>query len=159
MAKYLLVSGTLLALCSPLMAMPVLEKVIDGDTVQIQDQDRHYRLRLLDIDAPELHQAFGKHARRSLMQLCANATVSITIQGLDPYGRQLGYLYCDGTEANQSQVAQGMAWFNDRYSKRTTLQTLQQQAQAQGLGLWQSARPMPPWQWRKLYGQHYRHQD
>jgi micrococcal nuclease len=159
MANQLFISGLLLVLSTQVIAAPILEKVIDGDTVQIQDQDRHYRLRLLDIDAPELHQAFGKQSRRSLIQLCVKATITINVEGLDPYGRQLGHLYCNGTEASQAQVAQGMAWFNDRYSKRTSLQTLQQQAQEQGLGLWQSARPMPPWQWRKLYGQHYRHQD
>lgn len=148
-----------LMLCNSSIAAPELEKIIDGDTVLIQAQGSHYRLRLLDIDAPELHQAFGKQSRRSLSQLCAGAKITVNTQGQDQYGRQLGHLYCDGTEASQFQVAQGMAWFNARYSTRTALQALQQQAQQQGLGLWQSSEAMPPWQWRKLYGQHYRHQD
>lgn len=140
-------------------AQPILEKVLDGDTVIIRDQGQSYHLRLLDIDAPELHQAFGKQSKRSLSHLCLHASIAVQPQGQDLYGRTLGHLYCGNTDASQSQIALGMAWFNGRYSKRTTLSDLQQQAQQQGVGLWQEEHPMPPWQWRKLYGQHYRHQE
>lgn len=135
-------------------AEPVLQKVIDGDTVIILDQGRTYRLRLLDIDAPESQQAYGKQSRRHLMSLC---TEQITVQatGTDPYGRTLGHLYCNHTDASQYQVAQGMAWFNSRYSSRAELASLQQQAQQQALGLWQQSNPTPPWVWRKHFGQHY----
>lgn len=149
----------LFACCVCSHAQPVLEKVLDGDTVVIRDQAQSYHLRLLDIDAPELHQAFGKQSRRSLSQLCMNTAIAVHTQGNDMYGRTLGHLYCDHADASQAQVALGMAWFNARYSKRLALDALQQQAQQQGLGLWQDAQPMPPWQWRKLYGQYYRRQQ
>ena len=151
--------SSLLAYCANCPAQPVLEKVLDGDTVIIREEAQSYHLRLLDIDAPELHQDYGKQSKRSLAQLCLNASISVQPQGQDRYGRTLGYLFCGNTDASQSQVALGMAWFNQRYSNRTTLSELQQQAQQQGLGLWQEANPMPPWQWRKLHGQHYHHQE
>ncbi|WP_019883137.1 MULTISPECIES: thermonuclease family protein [unclassified Methylophilus] len=140
-------------------AAPVLVNVIDGDTVIIRDNTLTYHLRLLDIDAPERQQAFGIQSRRSLKQLCEHANIAVQLQGRDLYGRTLGHLYCNNTDASQSQIALGMAWFNARYSKRLELDTLQRQAQQQGLGLWQDAEPMPPWQWRKLYGQYYRRQE
>lgn len=149
----------LLAACTPSLANPTLQKVLDGDTVIILDAGHTYHLRLLDIDAPELHQAFGKQSQRSLKSLCSKAEISVQPQGQDIYGRTLGHLYCGHMDASQSQIAGGMAWFNQRYSQRSELKTLQQQAQQQGLGLWQQTDPMPPWQWRKLYGQHYRHQE
>jgi micrococcal nuclease len=151
--------SSLLAYCANCHAQPVLERVLDGDTVIIREEAHSYHLRLLDIDAPELHQDFGKQSKRSLVQLCLNTNISVQPQGQDRYGRTLGYLYCGNTDASQSQVALGMAWFNQRYSNRATLSALQQQAQQQGLGLWQEANPMPPWHWRKLHGQHYRHQE
>jgi micrococcal nuclease len=149
---------SLLAYCANSHALAVLEKVLDGDTVVIREESQSYRLRLLDIDAPELHQAFGKQSKRSLTQLCLNASISVQPQGKDPYGRILGHLYCGKQDASQSQIALGMAWFNQRYSRRHELQALQKQAQQQALGLWQQSNPMPPWQWRRLYGQHYHHQ-
>jgi micrococcal nuclease len=140
-------------------AAPALVNVIDGDTVIIRDNGLTYHLRLLDIDAPERQQAFGIQSRRSLKQLCEHANIAVHLQGRDMYGRTLGYLYCNNTDASQAQIALGMAWFNARYSKRLALDALQQQAQQQGLGLWQDTQPMPPWQWRKLYGQYYRRQE
>ena len=136
-------------------AEPVLQKVIDGDTVIIRDQGSTYHLRLLDIDAPESQQAYGKQAKRSLMILC-NGKIAVQPTGTDRYGRTLGYLSCDNTDASQYQVAQGMAWFNSRYSSRAELAPLQQHAQHHALGLWQQANPTPPWIWRKHFGQHYR---
>lgn len=142
-----------------LLAAPTLEKVVDGDTVILLEDGQRYRMRLMDIDAPELAQAGGKLARRSLIHLCAQATLTVMITGQDRYGRVLGYLYCDEQEANAWQIAQGMAWFNRRYSTRLELETLEAQARAQGLGIWQSAQPVPPWQWRKQHGRYYRRQE
>lgn len=139
-------------------AEPVLKKVIDGDTVIILDQGRTYHLRLLDIDAPESQQSFGKQSKRTLMALC-NSKITVQAIGTDPYGRTLGHLYCNHTDASQYQVAQGMAWFNSRYSSRAELASLQQQAQQQELGLWQQTNPTPPWLWRKHFGQHYQQRE
>ncbi|MGQ2966443.1 thermonuclease family protein [Methylophilus sp.] len=139
-------------------AEPVLQKVVDGDTVIIRDQGSSYRLRLLDIDAPESQQAYGKQAKRSLMSLC-NGKIEVRTSGTDLYGRTLGHLSCNNIDASRYQVAQGMAWFNSRYSSRTELAPLQQQAQQQALGLWQQPDPTPPWVWRKHFGQHYRQRE
>lgn len=135
-------------------AEPVLKKVIDGDTVIILDQGKTYRLRLLDIDAPESQQTYGKQSKRHLMALC-DGKITVQARGIDSYGRTLGHLYCNHIDASKYQVAQGMAWFNRRYSSRTELASLQQQAQQHTLGLWQQANPTPPWVWRKHFGQHY----
>ncbi|WP_029146992.1 thermonuclease family protein [Methylophilus sp. 5] len=158
MIKVWLPAGMLLLASVYAHAAPALVNVIDGDTVIIRDNNLTYHLRLLDIDAPERQQAFGIQSRRSLKQLCEHTSISVHLQGRDLYGRTLGHLYCNNTDASQSQIALGMAWFNARYSKRLELDALQRQAQQQRLGLWQDADPMPPWQWRKQYGQYYRRQ-
>lgn len=139
-------------------AAPILEKVLDGDTVVIRDDAQHYHLRLLDIDAPERQQAYGKQSRRSLQQLCIT-DIRVEPHGTDRYGRTLGHLFCAGTDAGTHQVAHGMAWFNQRFSQRNDLRVAQQQAQQQQLGLWQQQDPMPPWVWRKLYGRQYQRHE
>ena len=69
--------SSLLAYCANCLAQPVLEKVLDGDTVIIREEAHSYHLRLLDIDAPELHQDFGKQSKRSLVQFCLNTNIYV----------------------------------------------------------------------------------
>lgn len=152
--------GWLVLLCVvtlPAHAQTKLIKVLDGDTVIVQTQQQTLHVRLLDIDAPELHQTYGKQARRSLQQWC-RPPVQLTTHGHDLYGRTLGHLYCRGEDASQYMVATGAAWFNRRYSKRNELDALEQAARARQQGLWQQANPMPPWEWRKRYSKNYRPQ-
>ena len=45
----------------------------DGDTFTIKDQrDKLYKVRLSDIDAPEIGQPFGRSAKRLLEDLALN---------------------------------------------------------------------------------------
>lgn len=136
-----------------------LEKVLDGDTVIIREGAQHYSLRLLDIDAPELHQTYGKQAQRSLRTLCEKARIIVESVGTDRYGRTLGNLYCDGQNSSTYQIMHGMAWFNSKFSQNSALADLQAQAQQRRIGLWQQEKPLQPWVWRKLYGAHYRRQE
>lgn len=151
--------GTWLVISLSAHAAPTLDKVIDGDTVVIQDQQQRYHLRLLEIDAPERQQAYGIQSRRTLQQHCQGAVIAVIPQGHDRYGRTLGHLMCDGSDASAYQVSQGMAWVNTHYAHSPAIAALQIQAQQQRLGLWQDAQPVPPWEWRKQYGPHYHRQD
>ncbi len=121
----------------------------------IKDNNQTYKLRLLDIDAPELHQAYGKKAKRALVQLCqlsrAPVSVAVELQGFDKYGRRLGYLYCDQINASHHMVEQGLAWFNTPYSNDINLQAAETRAREQQLGLWRQDKPTPPWEWRRQH--------
>lgn len=136
-----------------------LEKVLDGDTAVIREGSHRYHLRLLDIDAPELHQAYGRQAQRSLRALCQEARIVVETIGTDRYGRTLGNLHCDGHNSSTYQITQGMAWFNSKFSQNSALEDLQRQAQQRRIGLWQQEKPVQPWVWRKLHGAHYHRQE
>ena len=136
-----------------------LEKVLDGDTAVIREGPHRYHLRLLDIDAPELHQAYGRQAQRSLRALCQEAHIVVETIGTDRYGRTLGSLHCDGHNSSTYQITQGMAWFNSKFSQNSALEDLQRQAQQRRIGLWQQEKPVQPWVWRKLHGAHYHRQE
>jgi endonuclease YncB( thermonuclease family) len=110
------------------------------------------RVRLKEIDAPELKQPFGKRSRQSLTDLCATKRARIMWTEKDRNGRLLARVWCSGIDANAEQVRRGMAWAFDRYVKDRSMYTLQERARATRLGLWSDSSPVPPWEWRQARG-------
>jgi endonuclease YncB( thermonuclease family) len=123
-------------------------RVADGDTLTVLVNRQQVRVRLLEIDAPESKQPFGKRSRQSLADLCAGRPARVVWSQLDRYGRTLGRVWCDGVDANAEQVRRGMAWVFDRYATDRSLYPMQDTARAAHIGLWSDAHPIPPWQWR-----------
>ena len=78
-------------------------KVSDGDTITVLVDKTQIKVRLEPIDAPESKQAFGKRSQQSLAQLCAAKTATVRDTGKDRYGRTLGWVSCDGVDANSEQ--------------------------------------------------------
>jgi len=125
--------------------------VHDGDTLTVLVDRKQVRVRLVDIDAPELGQAFGKRSRQALSVLCHGRQAQVEDKGKDRYGRTLGNVTCAGVIANREQVRTGMAWVFERYApKGSPLYAVQTEARAARRGLWQDAGPVPPWDWRKV---------
>lgn len=123
-------------------------RVADGDTLTMLVHSRKMRVRLVEIDAPEKRQAFGKRSGQSLFQICMGKPARIVTQGIDRYDRVLGRVYCAGVDANAEQVRRGMAWVYDRYVTDTSLYVQQDDARGARRGLWADPRPVPPWAWR-----------
>jgi micrococcal nuclease len=125
-------------------------KVSDGDTVTVLVENKQVRVRLDAIDAPELKQAFGSRSQQSLAEMCAAKSVRVIERGLDRYGRTVGWIICDGVDANSEQVRRGMAWVYERYAPRNSpLYGLQGEAHGTRRGLWADPQPVAPWQWRR----------
>ena len=118
---------------------------------------REYKLRLTDIDAPERNQAYGKIARRALIDLCKHADLQVVILGKDQYQRDVGRLTCDNQDASTFMIQKGYAWFNRRYSMNYTLDMAEQAARTNQIGLWQLENPTPPWVWRRISRQNNPH--
>ncbi len=124
--------------------------VHDGDTVTVLENKRTLRVRLTDIDAPELGQPYGKRAKGSLSGLCFSKPAELEIRGRDRYGRLLARLKCAGVDANAEQVRRGLAWVYTRYARADSpLHAVQLEAQAARRGLWADPAPTPPWEWRR----------
>lgn len=124
--------------------------VHDGDTVTVLENERQLRVRLTEIDAPELGQPFGKRSKTSLSDLCFGKAAELKVRGRDRYGRVLGRLKCGDLDANAEQVRRGHAWVYTRYAPvDSPLHSLQLDAQAARRGLWTDQAPTPPWEWRR----------
>lgn len=126
--------------------------VVDGDSLIVESKQQRVRVRLKEIDAPELKQPFGKRSQQSLTALCANKAARVTWTEKDRNGRTLGRVWCAGIDANAEQVRRGMAWVFDRYVKDRSLYPLQDTARSARAGLWADAEPVPPWHWRQARG-------
>ena len=124
--------------------------VHDGDTVTCLDEsNQQQKVRLAEIDAPEIGQDYGKVSREVLAEMVFGKTVEVTEDGKDRYGRWIGHLSSNGVDVNRQMVATGNAWHYGDYSRDTSLAALQSQAQSQRLGLWAQPSPVAPWDFRK----------
>ena len=125
-------------------------RVVDGDTIQAEAKGKEIKIRLVEIDAPEINQPFGAQSKNFLNRLLYGKDVTLISQGEDRYGRTLGEIYANGENANALMIKSGFAWVYDRYVKDSSfLYKYQDQAKAENLGLWQAENPIAPWMWRK----------
>ena len=124
-------------------------RVVDGDTIRAEAKGKEIKIRLVEIDAPEMNQPFGNQSKNFLNKLLYKKNVTLISQGEDRYGRILGEIYVDGKSANTSMISSGFAWVYNRYVEDLSLYEYQDQAKAKNLGLWRGDDPIAPWVWRK----------
>ena len=127
-----------------------IKKVVDGDTVHVFYQDDVYKIRLIEIDAPERDQPYGANSTEYLKGLLKDGRVDVDISGTDRYGRKLGRLYWQGKDINRELVSAGYAWVYDQYVTDDTFYENQSKARNLKRGLWEDQNPLEPWNWRKL---------
>jgi len=124
--------------------------VHDGDTLTVLVERREVKVRLTDIDAPELKQAFGTRSRQSLAELCFGKEASLDVRGRDRYKRTLAIVTCAGTDANVEQVRRGFAWTYTRFARADSpLNAIENEARSAHRGLWADPVAVAPWDWRR----------
>jgi endonuclease YncB( thermonuclease family) len=125
--------------------------VHDGDTFTLKNGRNVYKVRLSDVDAPEMRQVFGKQAYQFTKQKVLGRRVWVKVAWIDTHGRRIGEVIAeDGWVLNEELVDAGLAWYyrvnpvrNDRLRK------LEQHAFTKKLGLWVEKDPVPPWEFRR----------
>jgi len=107
------------------------------------------KVRLAEIDAPELGQSFGQRSKQHLSDLCYQAQAMIRPSGTDRYGRLIARVECRGKDASMDMVRAGMAWTYTKYQTDPVFTQLEQEARASRTGLWAETGQSPPWLWRR----------
>mgnify|MGYP003385395194 CR=1 FL=1 len=125
--------------------------VMDGDTVLVLRDNMRIKVRLAEIDAPEIAQAFGEKSKQSLADLVLNKQVHVDSQAVDVYGRLVALIKVGNLNVSHEQVQRGMAWASSRSNKGKALLELQNGAKKAKLGLWAQTDPLPPREWRKAH--------
>ena len=126
--------------------------VKDGDTLTLKDnRGKLYKVRLADIDAPEIAQSFGRPAKRFLEDLALDKVVRVNYTQVDKYGRLIGEVYmADGKMLNEEAIKLGLAWhYRVKNPHSTFLEKMEYEAWKKKLGLWVQDKPIPPWEFRR----------
>lgn len=124
----------------------VVTKIVDGDTLDVEIDGSVERIRLLNIDAPEVTEpdveCLGPEASELLMSLIPVGTevaLEYDVERTDPYDRTLAGVYTgSGTFVNAEVARAGLATAvvfgaNDRFLPE--VERAQAEAQAAGRGL------------------------
>jgi micrococcal nuclease len=129
-------------------------RVSDGDTLWVrQDNSQSTRkLRLLDMDAPELCQSGGVASREALRQWVQGRRLRVTVKFQDIYGRDLAQVHADGQNVNAQMVQQGQAWAGRWHGKIGAYAVQETQARAKRLGVFAQPNPELPSDFRKRHG-------
>lgn len=148
--------------CSPLTqahatpqpgpATATVIKVVDGDTVDVRDDQRgRLRIRILGIDAPEsvkrgytigcYGQEAAAHAHTELDGRRVAIVTDSTLDSTDRYGRTLAYVVRDdgydyGTETVRSGFAKSYIYDHTPGQQASAIADAEHQAQQRQAGLW-----------------------
>ena len=124
-------------------------KVIDGDTIEVRQEKRNYKVRLSEIDAPEINQRFGTESKNFLASLILNKEIELIYITEDRYGRIVAKIYKDNKDINRSMVRNGLAWVYDYYVEDQSLYIDQNLAKKNSFNIWSEVSPIPPWVFRR----------
>jgi micrococcal nuclease len=124
--------------------------VKDADTYIFEIDKQAVTVRLNKIDAPELKQPSGVSAFEFVQNLIIGKIVTYESTGKDKYGRLLASAKLDGKRLDSLIICNGWAWHYVVYDKEVLLQTMQEMAITNHLGLWKCGlnKVCPPWIWR-----------
>ena len=126
-------------------------RIIDGDTIDVQINNKMETVRLIGIDSPEIVdpripvQCFGSEASNYAKEILNNQTVKLEVdptQGeRDKYGRLLRFVFLpDGTNFNKLMISQGYAheytYKSNPYKYQSEFKNSEKEAREKGLGLW-----------------------
>ncbi len=149
------IATTLLITALPVSAASLdcrVTGIADGDTFSCVDATgEHIRVRLAEIDSPELKQPYGSQARQALASQVFGKTVTLTVKGRDDRGRTLARVKAGDRDINSELVRTGSAWVNRGHLDDRTLLNMEAVARELGRGLWSlpKADQQPPWEWRQ----------
>ena len=125
--------------------------ITDGDSLKGIYKNELIKIRLAEIDAPELKQAFGIESKNCLKRLIkqSDSKVFFKFKEKDRYDRHVGWIYSEDLDINLEMVKKGCAWVYDRYVKRKVLFKHQDNARENNIGLWKNSEAIAPWKWRR----------
>lgn len=148
--------GVSISETNTLLAETQVVHIADGDTLTVLGPDKNtYKIRLQGIDAPEKKQPFGQACKESLMHLTDNQPAEVEAFKKDRYGRIVAKVIVKGKDLALEQIKAGCGWHYTAYAKEQSVRDqkayakAEEQARAAERGLWQDAKPVAPWDFRK----------
>jgi micrococcal nuclease len=110
--------------------------VLDGDTfIFANDQ----RIRLLNVDAPELANCGGEEAKARLKNLVIGKFITYDESVVDKFGRLVASVYVNDDYVNEIMIKDGWGVFEGRKTAEyENLKKVSDEAKQKGLGIYNS---------------------
>ncbi len=123
----------------------VVDRVIDGDSVELDVDDTIVEARLIGINAPELADCQGPASRDALAGIAGGQTVDVVDYGSDRYGRLLVALSINDESVNLAMVRSGWALgqHSDEHPDADAWVAAMERAAEDGLGMWDHSDACP----------------
>lgn len=126
-----------------------VERVVDGDTLDVTLHGKKEKVRLIGIDTPETKKPntpvmfYGKEASEYTKKMLEGKTVELEwdVDRKDRYDRLLAYVWVDGRMFNRTLVQEGyarMATFPPNVKYVDLFKQDQEEARSQSKGLWKN---------------------
>ncbi|WP_434685096.1 thermonuclease family protein [Pseudanabaena minima] len=121
----------------PVWAASFAVRVFDGDNITLVDRGIKTKVHLACIDAPELLQDEGGHARQVLQNILDDEEIFVRVFKKDKFGRYNGEVLAGGQNANKVMVSLGLAHY-DRLQEKDCqgYEEIELKAQNDRLGVW-----------------------
>ncbi len=141
----------------PPLLVATVSRINDGDSIEVELDSGHARVRFSAIDTPEWDQPYGAQSSAALKaMLPLGSKVELEVVSQDAFHRLVATVWLvDGerrTNINEAMLLQGHAWALRRYMKDPKFCDMEQMARSKKLGLW--ALPVKDWiyppEWRYL---------
>ncbi|MBQ9619620.1 MAG: thermonuclease family protein [Neisseriaceae bacterium] len=150
--KRLLVVLMLCLFSRPMMAAVTCHVlgVLEGDVFTCLTKEQNiFKVRIHEIDAPELNQPYGMDSRKHLQTLIGDADV--TLHNAKVNGRFLLADVMKGdVNISYKMVEDGYAWVDRSDAVHLNeLDDLERMAQRKNIGLWKGSYPIYPPLWRQ----------
>lgn len=126
----------------------------DGDTITVDMDGRHERVRLIGVDTPETHdprkpvECFGQAAAEFTKNLIGDGAVRLEADPLstnrDRYDRLLRHVYTSDNKLVSAEIISqgyGFAYLSFPFSKLDEFRRLEDEARSSGHGLWSGCQP------------------
>ncbi len=137
MKKFLCLALLLLISCNRSFKV---ERVIDGDTIILQNGER---VRYIGIDTPEMNplEYYAWEATVANLKLVEGKIVRLEfdVERRDRYKRLLAYVFVDTIFVNAWLIKEGYArtyFFPPNIRYKTLFLKLEKEAKSEGLGIW-----------------------
>jgi micrococcal nuclease len=139
-------------------------RVFDGDTFLVKAEGREEKVRLREIDAPEIstrkkkgQEPWGKRAKEFAGSKVRDRTVRLEVEDQeerDEYQRILAYVFVGDLFVNREMIRSGNAFFYagpflGKYSRE--LKKAEREAREKGIGIWNRKNGLreKPWDFRR----------
>ena len=86
-------------------------RVIDGDSLLVENKGDAMEVRLIGVDAPEFRQEYGREAKEFSLRFCFGKPLRLEFdkERRDQYGRYLAYVFAGREMLNEAIVRAGLA--------------------------------------------------